>query len=674
MNARSTDLECTALVSDGHGTPPVTTGRDPATPITSGERPSYVPAVIRVRRSAGNEQNGAGAATAAASDRHEFPTQPMRSTAAGMPINARASRSTVMRRPVPIRSPYPRGGRRTPGGLVTYRAMRRRTRRLAVPMVVAFALVMSAPAPAAQSDQDLINLACGLPHRYLVRTWNGFSPDRGPELTAIPAEPNFMGAGLPHVGPWDYIQHVPMFWYGPGHIKAQGEVGGNVTLADVAPTQSKLLNFDGFTAPDGTALSSAIQPGQKPPKLVIVLVWDSAGINVLQQHAAQWPYLRSLIPKGTWYKDAYVGSSPTSTAQDHATIGTGSFPIHHGIVAHHFQLGDQDTTPWQIGPNFFVDPTFADIYDQAEANRPIVGMVATADIHLGMIGHGSFWNGGDRDIAMTRSPAQTGGTSTAEGDVWNLPKVDAPYYALPSFLENEEEIPQNVYDSVDRADGRKDGLWRTNDMKQLQQGFDTPARTVFEENIVEDTIKNEHFGADETPDLLYLNFKEIDYVGHVWSMDSPEMTDAVKYQDEALKRFIPSLNRQVGKDNWAMVITADHAAMPNPIDSGGFEISTGAVSQAIETKFDTNGDSTPIVDNVQPGSIFLDEDEVAANNTTIADIARFTQTLTQAETSGGGVTPNPGQENDPVFQAVLPSSILPNLPCLPEAKSTKNIV
>jgi hypothetical protein len=533
---------------------------------------------------------------------------------------------------------------------------------------------MSAPAPAAQSDQDLINLACSIPHRYLVRTWNGFSPDRGPELTAIPAEPNFMGAGLPHVGPWDYIQHVPMFWYGPGHIKAQGQVGGNVTLADIAPTQAKILDFNGFTAPDGRALSNVLQPGQKPPKLLIVLVWDSAGINVLQKHAAQWPYLRSLIPQGTWFKDAYVGSSPTSTAQDHATIGTGAFPIHHGIVAHHFQLGGQDTTPYQIGPNFLVDPTFADIYDQAEGNQPIVGMVATADIHLGMMGHGSFWNGGDRDIAMTRSPAvQT--TSTAEGDVWNLPKVDAPYYQVPSFLQNEESIPPSIMDSVDRADGKLDGMWRNNDMAQLGAGFDTPARTVFEEQIVEQTIKNEHFGADSMPDLLYLNFKEIDYVGHVWSMDSPEMTDAVKYQDQALKRFIPYLNQQVGKNNWAMVITADHAAMPNPIDSGGFEISTGAVSSAIESKFDTNGPTVPIVDNVQPGSIFLNEQEVAANNTTIADIARYVQTLTQAETSGGGVTPNPGQENDPVFQAVFPSSILPDLPCIQSiVKKTQNIV
>ena len=392
----------------------------------------------------------------------------------------------------------------------------------------------------------------------------------------------------------------------------------------------------------------------------------------MQEHAKEWPYLKSLIPKGTWYEDAYVGSSPTSTAQDHATIGTGSFPIHHGIVAHHFQMGGQDTTPWQIGPNFFVDPTFADIYDYANENKPVAGIVATADIHLGMLGHGSFWNGGDRDIAMTRSP-DVKSTSTAEGDVWNLPKEEAPYYHLPDYLNDVPGFQDDI-DALDRADGKQDGKWRANDIDQLQHGFDTPARTVYQERVVETVVKNEGFGADDTPDLLYLNFKEIDYVGHVWSMNSPEMTDAVRYQDEALNGSCRSWISRSGKGNWAMVITADHAAMPNPTVSGGFEISTGAVQQAIEAQFDTNGDATPIVDNVQPGSIFLNEDEVAANGTTFDDIARFTQTLTQAQTSGGGITPNPGQENDPVFAAVFPSSIMENLPCLPEAAKTSNIV
>ena len=202
----STVPAAVVLVSDGHGTLPAHHRRRARDREHVGERPSYVAAVIKVRRSVGKEQSGAGAATAAASERHDAPTHPIRSTAAGMPISASASRSTVIRRPVPITSRYPGAGRRTPPGLVTYRAMPRSSRRIAAPLIVALALlvplVLSAPAPAAQSDQDLINLACSLPHRYLVRTWNGFSPDRGPELTAIPAEPNFMGAGLPHVGPW----------------------------------------------------------------------------------------------------------------------------------------------------------------------------------------------------------------------------------------------------------------------------------------------------------------------------------------------------------------------------------------------------------------------------------------------------------------------------------------
>ena len=123
-----------------------------------------------------------------------------------------------------------------------------------------------------------------------------------------------------------------------------------------------------------------------------------------------------------------------------------------------------------------------------------------------------------------------------------------------------------------------------------------------------------------------------------------------------------------------MVITADHAAMPNPTASGGFEVSTGAVTSAIESRFDTNGDTVPLVDNVQPGSVFLNEDELQANGVTVQDVARFAQTLTQAQTAGGGVSPNPGQENDPVFQAVFPSSLMEDLPCLPEAAKTKDIV
>ncbi|MGZ4148785.1 MAG: alkaline phosphatase family protein [Actinomycetota bacterium] len=552
--------------------------------------------------------------------------------------------------------------------------MRTRSRRLILVFVALAATVVPllAPTPstAAQSDADIVKWTCALPHSYLLRTLRGWSPDRGAEITMIPQEPDFVGSGLPHVGPWDYIQHVPMWWYGPGYIKAQKPVARPVTLADIAPTQSDLLNFNGFTAIDGRPMTEALAQdpkaaGYTPPKLVVVMVWDAGGINVLQAHPKDWPYLRSMLPQGTFYENAFVGSSPTSTAQDHATIGTGAFPIHHGLVGHHFQINGQDTTPWELGPNFFMLPTFADVYDLAMGNKPTVGAVGTADIHLGMLGHGSFWQGGDRDIAITRSAAKKS-TLTDEGNQWNLPPDLTPYYRLAGYANG---VPGFALDKtkLDRRDGKLDGNWRDNNIADLLNGFDTPARTPYEERVVQTVLQREHFGKDATPDLFYVNFKEIDYISHVWSMNSPEMSDAVKYQDDALKQFIGFLNQDVGKGNYVMVLTADHAAMPNPAVSGGYQISAGAIQQQLEAQFDLNGPSIPVVNNVQPSNIFINTQELTANGFTLDDVARFMQGMTQADTAGGGVVPQPGHENDPVFAAVFPSAIMENLPCLPEA-------
>jgi Type I phosphodiesterase / nucleotide pyrophosphatase len=552
--------------------------------------------------------------------------------------------------------------------------MRTWGRRTVIPVIAGACMFASLLVPvvgtarAASSDQALIDRTCALPASYLRRTLLGWSPDRSGEITWITRQPNFVGSGLPHAGPWDYIQDVPMLWYGPGVIRARGEVARPVTLADVAPTQAALLGFDGFNAIDGAPMTEALvdPSGSDPPKLVVVLVWDAGGLDVLQAHPGDWPYLRSLIPKGTYYANAAVGSSPTSTAQDHATIGAGAFPIHHGLVGHHFQVGGQDTTPWQIGPNFFMLPTFADVYDQAMGNKPVVGAVATADIHLGMLGHGSFWHGGDRDIAVTRSVTAKA-TLTDEGDQWNLPKTLADYYELAGYANDVRGFARDKQ-QLDRRDGKLDGKWRGNDIEQLLHGFDTPARTPYQERVVESVIHHEGFGKDSTPDLFYANFKEIDYISHVWSMNSPEMSDAVVYQDAALKRFVAFLDHEVGTGNWAMVLTADHGAMPDPNVSGGFQVSTGALGASIESRFDTDGDGVPVVDLVQPSNAMLNVQELEDNGSTLDDVATYVQGLTQADTAGGGVTPQPGHEQEQVFQAVFPTALLTRLPCLPEAK------
>ena len=533
--------------------------------------------------------------------------------------------------------------------------------------IVSSAPVAAASAVPAVRPGSLQALACSLPHEWLLRTWRGWRPDRGAEIQMLPDEYDFVGSGLPHVGPWPYVQDVPMLWYGPGHVAARGIVSRPVTVAGIAPTVAQLLHFDGFHAPDGVPMTEAIAPGQQPPRLIVTMVWDAGGMDVLDAWKTDWPYLRSLIPQGTWFEHATVGSSPTSTAQIHATIGTGAFPDHHGVIAHRLRIGGHITTPWSQGPQWLIDPTLADVYDRAMGNRPVVGELATVSIHLGMLGHGSMWGGGDKDIATTRevANAQTLGAETFE---WNLSPVLRRYYTFPSYVNDVPGFEGDVR-AVDAADGKIDGRWRDNDIAQLLQGFDTPARIPYQTRVLEEVVKREGFGADEVPDLLYVNYKEIDYISHVWSMNSLEMRDAVAAQDAALKAFVEFLNEQVGVGRWALVLTADHGSMISPKVSGGVQLSTTPIVSGINRAFDHDGDDEHIVELVQPTQIFIDVPELRQNGYTLAQVAQWILGLTRGEATGAGVYVPPEQANDPVFQAAFPSAMMRELPCLPEARS-----
>ena len=105
------------------------------------------------------------------------------------------------------------------------------------------------------------------------------------------------------------------------------------------------------------------------------------------------------------------------------------------------------------------------------------------------------------------------------------------------------------------------------------------------------------------------------------------------------------LDREVGEGEWAMVLTADHASMPDPAVSGGFQISTGPMQEMINERFGAPG-GPDIVELMQPTQAFLNLEELDANGHTVDDVARYMVTFTQAQTAGGGVVPNPGQEND----------------------------
>jgi hypothetical protein len=440
-----------------------------------------------------------------------------------------------------------------------------------------------------------------------------------------------------------------------------------VTLADVAPTQAELLGFD-FEAPDGTVLQEAVVPRTErpsPPRLVVVVVWDGAGRAVLDAHPDAWPVLRSLIEEGTYYDRAEVGSSPPSTAQIHATIGTGAFPRNHGVVAMRFRAGDRLVDPWNSGPRYLELPTLADRYDRALDNEPLVGGIGTVAIHLGMLGHGARMPGGDADLAVLRDISRVS-TRAADGMRWRVPDTLAAYYRFPTYV-NELPTLSGYLSELDRMDGMLDGRWRDHDLSgpEMLAGFHTPARIPFQTRLVEEVIRHEGFGADEVPDLLFVNYKLIDEIGHLFSMNSPEMGDAIRAQDGDLPELIGFLNGTVGRGNWVMTLTADHGHTPNPDVSGASVISPGRVADAIEARFDRDGDATSVVGSVQPTQIYIDRGELRQQGGTLEEVSAFLMTLTKGDV-GSDAWPIPSARLDErAFLAAYPSSLLHELACVP---------
>src|SRR4029453_9956902 len=72
-----------------------------------------------------------------------------------------------------------------------------------------------------------------------------------------------------------------------------------VTLADLAPTTARLIGFDEFRGADGVTLPgipSVTPPVQ--PRVVVTLVIDGGGWNVLRRWPAAWRNLEGLMRGG----------------------------------------------------------------------------------------------------------------------------------------------------------------------------------------------------------------------------------------------------------------------------------------------------------------------------------------------------------------------------------------
>ena len=514
-------------------------------------------------------------------------------------------------------------------------------------MLVAFSGVPRAePVAAAQSWAQI---ACSLPDEQIQRIYNGYHEGRSGEVQFMPRYPNFVGSYYSHSGVWPYLQEVPLLFYGPGHVPSAGTVKRPATVADIVPTYADMMGFD-FDAPDGSSLGEAIVVDEPPlpitpgpdPKLIFTLIWDGGGRDVLKTYSKSTPNLKRLKSQGAWFENTTVGSSPSVTPAIHASLGTGAFPRHHGIVDLRFRIGGGPPTSTQRA-EALISPTLADEYDAANDNTPVVGMVG-AEGTLGMIGHGTGFQGGDADIAA----AQRAGR-------WRLSGSNGQFFQFPGYVPG---LPgyKKIRPTADRQDGSVDGSWFDLRLDSPDSLTYTPAYTQYQTEVVEEIIKREAFGADEVTDLLFVNYKQIDKVGHKYSFPSRQMAAVVRGVDEALGELVKILNRTVGEGQWVLSLTADHGFTPR-------EQTTGAtIIDNYELARDLNSNFGAAIQSPRPTQAWVSEG--ALKGRSLGDVARYLMNYTRAQNTVNPSRLPAGAGGEELLAAAFPSSVLPGLPCI----------
>jgi arylsulfatase A-like enzyme len=445
-----------------------------------------------------------------------------------------------------------------------------------------------------------------------------------------------------HTGPWDFLVDVPLVFYGPGVIARRGSIDRPASLVHLAPTTARLIGYEGWRRRAGRALNEALAPGSPSPRLVVTIVWDGAGDNALEAHPRSWPFLRSLGERGTSFANATVGSTPSNTPPIHATIGTGAFPRVHGVVSVTQRSGSGPyVDPWADNESASLEvPTLGDLYDRDAGNLPQVGVVATVNWHLGMIGHGGGLQGGDRDLAALFDSSGTTYGNSADYDV--------PPMSETAALEGSKR-------ALDGSDGALDDEWRGHDLSDPALLNSSPAFVGFQQQMIERVIDEHDFGRDRTPDLLYINIKQSDVAGHNWGIYSDEVGDVLEAQDDALRSLVRFLDSHVGRRRWALAVTADHGMMPYPRDSGGWAISGAEVKKDVNAEFDNIDNGVDLIDRVAAHGADVNAKELDANATSLDDIAEWLTHYRLAHNAGDRSIPRylRGRERELLFDGIV---------------------
>ena len=349
-----------------------------------------------------------------------------------------------------------------------------------------------------------------------------------------------------------------------------------------------LLNFYNVSAQKKTSVENL-----RRPKLVVGIVVDQMRSDYIERY---WDKLgnggfKKLMNDGFNCKNAKYNYVPTYTGPGHASIYTGTTPCLHGIIANDWynRLNDssvycvQDDDVQTIGapgkagkmsPKNLLVTTITDELRLATNFKAKVFGVSMKDrgsiLPSGHSANAAYWFDAGTGNFITSSFYMNDLPEWAKN--WNNKKIANEYLSKP--WNTLYPIAQYTASTVDDTPYEQPYSKETRpvfpyDLPKLRkENFELLRRTPFGNTVTKEfageIIKNEKMGEDDITDFLTISFSCTDYVGHQFGTNSIETEDTYLRLDKDLEEFINQLDADIGKGNYLIFLTADHAAIQNP--------------------------------------------------------------------------------------------------------------
>ncbi|HKC16437.1 MAG TPA: alkaline phosphatase family protein, partial [Steroidobacteraceae bacterium] len=265
---------------------------------------------------------------------------------------------------------------------------------------------------------------------------------------------------------------------------------------------------------------------------------------------------------------------------------------HIGRVRHEMFAGAE--------PGDLMALTLADVWQFATSGRAIIlaqGSIDRAAIPLA--GHGACQLNGVQTV-LASYDQRTGNWS-----------ANPRCYRLPAYLK----------------DVNSSTLWAS-DAEWMRHKIDTPAAVrysalfpAFEADAMVAMIEHEPVGEDGIADLILLNYKGADFVGHKYGPDSQELRATLGEMDRHLARILGALEKKVGND-YLLAVTADHG-MPSEPSSAERRHFAPSIVDLLNNKFDPEGKQLVTAFEPENLQIFIDEERLSKLGLTLPDLAGF---------------------------------------------------